>query len=159
MRLERRRRRRPPAGSVVIDDHLLRHVLAGERPANLGLAAERIATTGMRLPAVLLRACSGNCRLQSNLSPDLRAAFRARLTALPEETEVIAMRQLAWPMAGLQRRHRARGHNLSAAMVEALAAAHQLQASIAVSMNHERCRATPPSRRCGRRNRIGFHVI
>ena len=36
-------------------------------------------------------------------------------------------------MAELQQRHRALGHHLSAAMVEALAAAHEFEAGIAVS--------------------------
>ncbi len=38
-------------------------------------------------------------------------------------------------MAQLQTRHRGNGHNLSAAMVEALAAAHVLDGSLAVSRN------------------------
>jgi len=147
-------------GSVVIDDHLLRDVLAGERSADLGLAAERIATTGLWLFRLSSSYADPRVRRKlsapvASLSPDLQAAFRARLTALPDQIEVIAMRQLAWPMAELQRRHRARGHNLSAAMVEALAAAHQLQANIAVSMND----AGPHLRAAAVDDGIGFHVI
>ncbi len=43
------------------------------------------------------------------------------------------MRQLSWSMATLQQRHRDAGRAMSAAMVEALAAAHHLDAGIAVS--------------------------
>ena len=46
---------------------------------------------------------------------------------------MLHLRDLAWPMAVLQHRHRALGHHLSAAMAEALAAAHHLGAGIAVS--------------------------
>ena len=61
--------------------------------------------------------------------------FRAQLMALPDEIAVVHLGQLAWPMAELQHRHRRAGHQLSAAMVEALAAAHALGASIAVSQH------------------------
>ena len=43
------------------------------------------------------------------------------------------MRELSWPMAELQHRHRDAGRAMSPAMVEALAAAHRLNAGIAVS--------------------------
>jgi hypothetical protein len=46
---------------------------------------------------------------------------------------VISLRDLSWPMAELQRRHREAGRAMSATMVEALAAANQLGAGIAVS--------------------------
>ncbi len=45
------------------------------------------------------------------------------------------MRELSWLMAELQVRHKTQGRALSAAMVEALAAAHHLNASIAVSIH------------------------
>jgi hypothetical protein len=63
----------------------------------------------------------------------LQARFRAQLTAIPADIEVLSLRELAWPMAELQYRHRSLGHRLSATMVEALASAHRLDASIAVS--------------------------
>lgn len=59
--------------------------------------------------------------------------FRATLVALPEEIQVLPLRQLAWPMAQLQHRHRTEGRPLSAAMTEALAAAQALSAEIAAS--------------------------
>lgn len=124
---------------VVIDDHLLRDVLVGHRPADLGgVATDGIATTGLWL----YRLCSSLAEptIAGKLSApvaalpeELQAAFRAQLTALPPEIDVLPMRDLAWVMAELQSRHRAEGRTLSAAMVEALAAAHRLGGGIAVS--------------------------
>jgi hypothetical protein len=67
------------------------------------------------------------------LPKDLQARFRSQLTALPPDIEVISMRELSWSMAELQHRHREAGRAMSAAMVEALAAALRLGAGIAVS--------------------------
>lgn len=67
------------------------------------------------------------------LPKDLQARFRAQVTALPHDIEVLSLRELSWPMAELQHRHREAGRAMSAAMVEALAAAHRLEAGIAVS--------------------------
>jgi hypothetical protein len=64
---------------------------------------------------------------------DVQARFRSQLTALPDDIEVLSMRELSWPMAELQHRHREVGRAMSAAMVEALASAHRLNAGIAVS--------------------------
>ena len=55
------------------------------------------------------------------------------MIALPPDIAVLSMRDIAWPMARLQARHRAAGRNLSAAMVEALATAHDLDGGLAVS--------------------------
>ena len=63
----------------------------------------------------------------------MQQRFLAQLVALPEEIEVLPIRELSWLMAELQQRHRAKGRAMSAAMVEALAAAHVLGAGIAVS--------------------------
>jgi hypothetical protein len=125
---------------VVIDDHLLRDVLVGDRAPDLDGRADGIATTGLWL----FRLCSsfadpsvaGKLSVPvAALPDDLQAAFRAQLVALPPEIEVLPLRQLAWSMAELQHRHHAAGRTLSAAMVEALAAAHHLDAGIAVSRN------------------------
>ena len=125
--------------SVVIDDHLLRDVLTGERPPDLdGIAPEGVATTGLWL----FRLCSSlaNPIVSGKLSApvdalpgDLRARFRAQLTALPRDIEVLSLRDLSWPMAELQYRHRDAGWPMSATMVEALAVAHRLDVGIAVS--------------------------
>ena len=125
--------------SVVVDDRLLRDVLVGARPGDLGgLAPRGLATTGLWL----FRRCSSFSKPSVvgklsapvvGLPAELQAEFRAQLTALPAEIEVLPMHELAWLMADLQTRHRASGRNLSAAMVEALAVAHRLGAGIAVS--------------------------
>jgi len=125
--------------SVVVDDHLLRDVLTGERRSDLGgLAPDGIATTGLWL----FRLCASFADPEvagklsgpvAELPPDLQDRFRAQVISLPAEIEVIAMRELSWMMAVLQQHHRSEGRGMSAAMVEALAAAHQLNAGIAVS--------------------------
>jgi hypothetical protein len=100
---------------VVIDDLLLRDVLVGERPQDLGgLAPEGIATTGLWL----FRLCSSLAdpsvvgKLSEpvvGLPAELQAQFRSQLTALPAQIEVLPMRDLAWLMAELQTRHRGDG--------------------------------------------------
>lgn len=125
--------------SVVVDDHLLRDILTGERPPDLdGIAPEGVATTGLWL----FRLCSSlaNPIVSGKLSApvsalpeDLKARFRSQLTTLPHDIEVLSMRDLSWTMAEIHHRHRAAGRAMSAAMVEALAAAQRLIAGIAVS--------------------------
>lgn len=85
---------------------------------------------------------------------DQQERFRARLMALPDEIVVVHLRQLAWPMAELQHLHRRGGRQLSAAMVEALAAAHALGASIAVS-RHD---IGPNLKAAAEHDGIAFHV-
>ena len=62
-----------------------------------------------------------------------RTDFAAQVIALPDEIKILPMRELSWTMALLRQRHRTEGRGMSAAMVEALAAAHRLGAGIAVS--------------------------
>jgi len=126
---------------VVIDDHLLRDVLAGTRSPDLdGLAADGLATTGLwwfRLCASFAASdVAGKlARPVADLPEDLQARFRAQLTALPANIALLSMREIAWLMADVQARHRMAGRGLSAAMAEALAAAHSLGSGIAVSIN------------------------
>jgi hypothetical protein len=125
--------------SVVVDDHLLRDLLVGRRSLDLdGVAPDGIATTGLWL----FRLCSSfaDPTVAGKLSApvaalpdDLQAAFLGQLVTLPDDVEVVSLRQLAWPMAEIRARHRAAGRGLSTAMAEALAAAHELDAGIAVS--------------------------
>jgi hypothetical protein len=124
--------------TIVVDDHLLRDVLAGQRASDLGGLATRLATTGLWL--FRLSSSYANPSVARKLSmpvlgltAEQQARFRAQLVALPADIDVLHLRNLAWPMAELQQRHRALGHHLSAAMVEAFAAAHELEAGIAVS--------------------------
>ena len=148
-------------GRLVIDDHLLRDVLVGQRPPDLGgLGSDGLATTGLWL----LRLCSSwaDPTVQGRLSEPVKAlsvelqdAFRARLVALPSDIEVLGLRDLAWPMAQLRARHRSRGRGLSAAMLEALAAAQHLDGGIAVS----RADVGPNLRAAARADRVSFHTL
>ena len=147
--------------SYVVDDHLLRDVLTGERPADLGgIAPEGIATTGLWL--FRLRSSFADPVVAGKLSApvtglpgEMQDRFRSQLVALPEEIEVLPMRDLSWSMAQLQERHRAKGRAMSAAMVEALAAAHRLGAGIAVS-RHD---VGPNLRAAAKADGIGFRVL
>ena len=124
--------------TVVIDDHLLRDVLTGNRPPDLGGIATSLATTGLWLFRLASAWASPDVvgKLTAPvaaLSAAQQEMFRARLVALPDEIDLLPLRQLAWPMALLQYRHRSQGRPLSAAMAEALAAAQTLGGTIAVS--------------------------
>ena len=146
---------------LVVDDHLLRDLLAGRRRPDLdGLAPEGLATTGLWL----FRLCSSLADPEivgklsapvAALDADLRAAFVAQLVELPEDIEIVPLRTLAWPMAELQIRHRAAGRALSAAMSEALAAAHHLGAGLAVAAAD----VGPTLRAAADADRIAFHVL
>jgi hypothetical protein len=146
--------------TIVLDDHLLRDVLTGERPSDLGGIATGLATTGLWLfrlssslaaPGVVGKLSAPVVALPASLQEQ----FRAQLIALPEEIEVLHLRDLAWPMAEHQHRHRELGHRLSAAMVEALAVAHTLGAGIAVS-EHD---VGPNLRAAALDDEIAFHVL
>lgn len=147
--------------SVVVDDHLLRDILTGEREKDLGgIAVEGVATTGLWLfrlscsladPSVAGRLSAP----VAGLPADVQARFRAQLTALPDDIEVVSLRELSWSMAELQHRHRSEGRGMSAAMVEALAAAHWLSAGIAVS-KHD---VGPNLRSAAKADGIAFHTL
>jgi hypothetical protein len=147
--------------ATVVDDHLLRDILVGHRNETLdGLAPDGVATTGLWL----FRLCSSFAdpgvvgklsRPLPSLPEDMQARFRAQLVALPPSIEVLSLRDLAWPMALLQARHRASGRLLSAAMVEALAGAHLLGRAIAVSHND----VGPNLRAAAEADGVEFHVL
>lgn len=147
--------------SAVVDDHLLRDVLVGRRDRDLGgLAPAGIATTGPWLfrlwssfadPTVAGKLSAPVAALPE----ELQAAFRSQLVALPSEIELLGLRELAWSMAELQTRHRAAGRSLSAAMAEAIAAAHRLGAAIAVS-RHD---VGPNLRAASEADGLAFHVL
>ena len=146
--------------TVVIDDHLLRDLLAGERGGDLDGLADGLATTGLWL--FRLSSSFADPRSSGKLSApvaampvELQDAFRARIVALPPEITVLSMRDLAWPMGQLQARHRGEGRNLSAAMVEALAAAHELGAALAVSQHD----VGPNLRAAAEADGVSFHIL
>lgn len=147
--------------ATVVDDHLLRDILVGHRDETLdGLAPDGVATTGLWL----FRLCSSFAdptvvgKLSApvaSLSEGMQARFRAQLIALPASIEVMGIREMAWPMALLQTRHRSEGRSLSAAMVEALAAAHRLGRAIAVSRND----VGPNLRAAAEADGVAFHIL
>src|SRR5206468_3452226 len=91
----------------------------------------------------------------ASLPEDMQARFRAQLVALPASIEVLSIREMAWPMALLQARHRSEGRSLSAAMVEALAAAHRLGQALAVSRND----VGPNLRAAAEADGMAFHIL
>ena len=137
------------------------NILTGERQQDLGgIARDGVATTGLWL----FRLCSSLTdeavagRLSAPvacLPADVQARFRAQLAALPHDIEVLSLRELSWSMAELQHRHRNEGRGMSAAMVEALAAAHWLDAGIAVS-KHD---VGPNLRSAAQADGIAFHAL
>lgn len=147
-------------GKIVVDDHLLRDVLTGARRSDLDGIASGLATTGLwlfRLSSSFAdpRAVGKLSAPVMGLPEELQDQFRGHLMALPANIEVLRLRDLAWPMAQMQHRHRALGHRLSAAMVEALAAAHELGAGIAVSSSD----VGPALRAAAEHDAIDFHVL
>jgi hypothetical protein len=145
---------------VVIDDHLLRDLLTGDRSADLGGVDTTLATTGLWLfrhssawaaPDVVGKLTAPVAALPL----DQQALFRASLVALPDEIEVLPLRQLSWPMALLQHRHRNEGRPLSAAMTEALAAARTLGGAIAVS-SHD---VGPNLKAAAEHDDVTFHIL
>jgi hypothetical protein len=146
--------------TVVVDDHLLRDVLTDQRGPDLGGVATALATTGLwlfRLSAsfAALGVVGKLSAPVAALPPDEQDRFRAQLVKLPKEIDVLHLRQLAWPMAQLQERHRREGRPLSAAMVEGLAAAHALGAAIAVS-RHD---VGPSLQAAAQHDGIAFHIL
>jgi hypothetical protein len=145
---------------VVIDDHLLRDVLVGDRPPDLDGLATSLATTGLWLFRLSSAWASPETvgKLTTPvaaLPPHEQELFRSRLVALPDEIEVLPLRQIAWPMALLQHRHRTDGRRLSAAMAEALAAAHLFDAAIAVSSLD----VGPNLQAAAEHDNVTFHII
>lgn len=145
---------------VVVDDHLLRDVLTRTRPPDLGGIATSLATTGLflfRLSSALATpdAVGKLTAPVAALPPDQQDRFLSQVVALPDEIEVLHLRQFAWQMALLQHRHRRDGRPLSAAMAEALAAAHALGADIGVSRDD----VGRNLKAAAKADRISFHVI
>lgn len=144
----------------MVDDHLLRDVLTGARPTDLGGIASSLATTGLWLfrlsSSWAVPSVSGKLSAPiAALPAEQQTRFREQLTALPADIEVLHLRQLAWSMGQLQHRHRVEGRQLSAAMVEALAAAEFLGGAIAVS-RHD---VGPNLRAAAEHDGIAFYVL
>lgn len=115
---------------AVIDDHLLRDLLAGEVSDGLAqiLVDHEPATTNLfllRLCRSVVSATGG--ALTGSWSSSARRALGRQLTTLPEDIEVVPVRTLAFRMAALADQHR-----LSSLGAEAVAASEHLSAPLCV---------------------------
>ena len=115
---------------AILDDHLLRDLLADDVPVELGviLAQHEPATTNhylYRLCKSVVSAPGG--ALTGAWSPEQRRALGVQLVALPSDVEVVPMRALAYRMAEL-----AGAHRVSTLGAEAVAAAEKLHAPLCV---------------------------
>ena len=116
---------------LLLDDHLLRDWLVGP-DASLRRAVRRddLATTNLWY-ARLCKSAAGQRggALLGGWDPNERDALVAALVGLPDEFEVVPMRQLAWRMGRLISEH----SGLSTLGSEAVAAAEVLNARLLVS--------------------------
>lgn len=120
--------------TLLIDDHLLRGVLAGRPARRVCDASARgdLATTGLYYHRLCLSVTRPGVvgRLSApiaELDEAARARFRGELLALRADTIVVPIRELAWRMAELRQRF-----PVSTLVAEALAAGERLEATIAV---------------------------
>ncbi len=116
--------------NVVLDDHLLRDLLADNVGAELSqvLVDHEPATTNLyvvRLCRSVAAAAGG--ALTGSWPVDARRALGRRLVALPDDVAVVPMRTLAFRMAELAHEHR-----LSTLSSEAAAASEHLNAPLCV---------------------------
>lgn len=115
---------------VVLDDHLVRDLLAGSTPRGLGriLRTRQPATTNLfyvRLCRSAVAATGG--ALTGSWPPDRRRDLGRALVTLPDDIRVVSMRALAYEMAEL-----AADHGLSSLGAEAIAACRALDAPLYV---------------------------
>jgi hypothetical protein len=115
---------------AILDDHLLRDLLADDVPAELDslLTGRDPATTNHYLYRLCRSVVSSpGGALTGAWSPEQRRALGSQLTALSAEVEVVPMRTLAYRMAELAGEHR-----VSTLGAEAVAAAEMLDAPLCV---------------------------
>ena len=115
---------------AVLDDHLLRDLLADDASSGLESILEGCdpATTNMylvRLCRSVASAAGG--ALTGSWPPSARRELSRRLVSLPDHIEIVPMRTLAFRMAEL-----ADDHGLSTLGDEAVAAAEHLDAPLCV---------------------------
>lgn len=115
---------------VVLDDHLLREVLAGGRGRPLAriVGANQLATTNLyyvRLCKSVVAARGG--KLTGGWSDERRRELGRRLLALPESIRIVPMRVIGYRVAEL-----AASRRVSTLGAEAVAAAEHLDASLCV---------------------------
>ena len=138
---------------TIIDDHLLRDVLAGPDEAlAAALDGSGVATTNLwyaRLCKTAARQTGG--ALLRGWNEAERRALIAGLVALPDEVQIAPMQELAWTMGELVAAH----DGLSTLGAEAAAAALASDARILVSARDD----GPGIRRCCHALGIGYVAI
>lgn len=115
---------------AILDDHLLRDLLADDVPAELGsvLAGYEPATTNLylyRLSKSVVSASGG--ALTGGWSTEQRRVLGAKLLTLPDDVEIVPLRTIAYRMAEI-----AAAHRVSTLGAECVAAAEHLDAPLCV---------------------------
>jgi len=115
---------------AILDDHLLRDLLAGDAPARLVdlLAACEPATTNLylyRLSRSVASARGG--ALTGGWSAEHRRSLGAKLLTVPDDIEIVPLRTIAFRMAEISA-----AHCLSTLGSECVAAAEHLDAPLCV---------------------------
>ena len=116
---------------LLLDDHLLRDWLVGlDAALRRAVRRDDLAATNLWY-ARLCKSAAGQRggALLGGWDPNERDALVAALVALPDEFEVVPMRQLAWRMAHLISEH----SGLSTLGSEAVTAAEAINARLLVS--------------------------
>lgn len=115
---------------VILDDHLLRDVLAGDVPVELArlLRRHEPATTNLYLYRLAKSVVSaGGGALTGGWTAEQRRALGAQLLTLPDRIEITPLRTLAYRMAEIAARQR-----VSTLGAECVCAAEYLDASLCV---------------------------
>jgi hypothetical protein len=138
---------------VVLDDHLLRDVLADEQGRRLARLVEQneLATTNLyyvRLCKSVVAARGG--ALTGGWSGERRRELGRRLLELPESVLILPMRLIGYRVAEL-----AGSQRVSALGAEAVAAAEHLGASLCVWDGDD----GPGIREAARANRVTYRTI
>lgn len=123
---------------AILDDHLLRDLLADDLPAELAGVLDRYdpATTNLylyRLSKSVVSARGG--ALTGGWTPEKRLALGANLLALPDSIEIVPLRTISYRMAEI-----AGSHRVSTLGAECVAAAERLDAPLCVWSGDDRPR-------------------
>ncbi len=119
---------------VVVDDHLLLQILLDDEPVDLRPPGAPVSTTGLwyhRLARALAdpTVTGTMSRRLGDVEPRMARRAIAAVASLPEGIGLVSIRSLAWPMAQLI----ADGVHLNLMSLEALAAAHHLEAELCLA--------------------------
>jgi hypothetical protein len=118
--------------TAVVDDHLLRDVLAGTAPPELvEICSGRYATTNLYYYRLCKSAAAAprEGRLLGGWTPEQRRVLMGRLVALTDDITIVPLRDITWRMAVIAATH----ERLSMLGAEALAAAERLAVPLCVA--------------------------